>query len=97
MVLLIVEICWAIVLAHMLQAILNITNTKDYVEFLYDDLVVHLKLKKETKKQAQSSSLTKKKAKTLKLANLQKAVDHIAVNGLLKEKCSGSAKVSCLI
>ncbi|CAH8313441.1 unnamed protein product [Eruca vesicaria subsp. sativa] len=40
------EICWAIVLTYMLQAITNITNPNDFVEFSHQDLVVHLKLKK---------------------------------------------------
>ncbi|RID40139.1 hypothetical protein BRARA_J00204 [Brassica rapa] len=65
-------ICWAIVLTYMLQAITNISNPNDYVEFLYQDLVVHLKLKKKTKKQVQPG---------LKLANLQKAIGHIAHPG----------------
>ncbi|XP_033138369.1 pro-cathepsin H [Brassica rapa] len=77
------DICWAIVLTYMLQAITNISNPNDYVEFLYQDLVVHLKLKKKTKKQVQPG---------LKLANLQKAIGHIAHPGLLKEKSSGAAK-----
>ncbi|CAE5956452.1 unnamed protein product [Arabidopsis arenosa] len=78
------EICWAIALIRLLQAIYNITqdNITNGKSFLHDDLVVHLKTKKNPGKRPAS----------LKLQNLKDAIKHIAVNGLLKIKATGVTK-----
>ncbi|EFH68435.1 hypothetical protein ARALYDRAFT_311464 [Arabidopsis lyrata subsp. lyrata] len=79
-----IEICWAIALTRLLQAIYNITrdNITNRKSFLHDDLVVHLKTKKNPGKRPAS----------LKLQNLKDAIKHIAVNGLLKIKATGVTK-----
>ncbi|KAG7652950.1 Peptidase C1A papain C-terminal [Arabidopsis suecica] len=68
------EICWALALARLLQAVYNVNleDKKSYLEFMHEDLLQHLKPKEVTSKVA-----------SLELKNIKKAVAHIRVDGLL--------------
>ncbi|VVA96568.1 unnamed protein product [Arabis nemorensis] len=73
------EICWAICLARLLQALYNMEHPHDQITFSFDELVGQIKQDKEEK--------------SLGLANLKKAFAHISVKGMLKTPTKGVGMV----